>query len=319
MIPDSRVQELRRMAAAMGPDMSMSASMLTRLTDDIVARGPIGQLISNHPDACEPLFGLRALAGVRWLVLTGRAPHLAAHLQHLTPNLGNSVYIERTWTLFRQALLTHPAEILAAMDRPVQQHQPQRAGALLRGLGMLRAPRIRLLELGACAGLNLLLDRYRWFGPGWEWGDANSPVRLTTTGPAPGDFGIVDRAGCDLVPRNAADPQDATILRSFLPHERDVEQMDLDDAIALASRTGLRIDKADAIDWLVAKLSAANDEPGLLTVVWHSLFWSYLPPDKQAAINRILAMTSRRIQLARVAFEPDSWSGAPRLQVHVYS
>ncbi|MCW7944361.1 hypothetical protein AAW14_20415 [Streptomyces hygroscopicus] len=307
------------MAAAMAPDIPVSGSMLARLTDDIVARGPISRLIAHHPEAGEPLFCLRALAGVRLLVLTGRAPDLAAHLERLTPNLGNAEYIERTWTLFRQALLSHPAEILAAMDRPVQQHQPTRAGVLLRGLGMLGAPRIRLLELGACAGLNLLLDRYRWFGPGWEWGDANSPVRLATDGPVPGDFGIVDRAGCDLAPRDAADPVDAMILRSFIPPERDIEQMELDDAMALAARTGLRIDKADVIEWLVTKLSATYDEPGVLTVVWHSLFWWYLPPEKQVAIDRILAMASRRIQLARVAFEPTSWSEAARLQVHVYS
>lgn len=319
MIPMIRIQELRRMANAMESDMPISAQMLTQLTDDIVTRGPIHQLIGEQPDANKPLYFLRALAGVRLLVLTGHAPQLADHLQNLTPNLHNADYGKRTWELFQQALLSHPAEILAAMNRPVQQHQPRRAGVLLKGLGMLRAQRVRLLEIGACAGLNLQLDRYHWFGPSWEWGDMQSPVRLATDGLAPTDFTIVDRAGCDLYPRDPSDPYDAMILRSFIPHEREIEQMELDDAIALAAKTGLHIERADAVEWLATQLAAAHCEQGVLTVVWHSLFWSYLTPDDHAAIDRILETAAQRGRLARVAFEPDNWSTAPRLQVHVYS
>ncbi|MGW7047829.1 DUF2332 family protein [Streptomyces avermitilis] len=306
------------MAAATVAHTPMSADVLTMLTDDIESHGLISRLIADHPDAAAPLFGLRALAGVRFLVLTGQAPELAGHLEHLMSNLDDPTYAKRTRALFRKSLLDHPDEIRAAMGRPVQQHVPRRAGLLLRGLGMLAAPKVRLLEIGACAGLNLALDRYHWFGPGWEWGDAQSQVRLATTGPCPGDFDIVDRAGCDLVPRDPADPNDAMILRSFIPHERDIEQLELDDAMALAARTGIRVEKSDAVQWLRNELSKP-DEAGVYTVVWHSLFWWYLSPREHSEIEDILSTAAERMRLARICYEPSAWAGTPRLQTVLYS
>lgn len=318
MIPEDSIRTLRGMAAGMVYSAPVSANVLTMVTDDLESHGPISRLLLGHPDAGAPLYYLRALAGVRLLVLTGRAPELADHLRSLTANLNNRVYMGRTRDLFRRTLLGHPDEIRAAMDRPVQQHQPDRAGHLLRGLGMLAAPKVRLIEIGACAGLNLLVDQYRWFGHGWEWGNPASPVRLATTGPRPDDFDIVYRAGCDIAPRDATDSRDVAILRSFIPHEREVEQLELDDALALAARTRVRIDKAEAVEWLRTELSCGAP-PGTYTVVWHSLFWGYLSPVDQAAIEEILDKASQRMRLARVCWEPPSWAFRPSLSVTVYS
>ncbi|MEU3855303.1 DUF2332 domain-containing protein [Streptomyces sp. NPDC029554] len=320
MISPDGIGKLRSMAAAMEPDLPASASVLKKLIEDFEGNGPVSRLIGEHPDSSHHFFGLRALAGVRLLVLRGRAPELAAHLNKLTSNHGNDSYNEVTWELSRRSILDNPAEMIEAMSRPIQQHQPGRAALLLRGLGMLKAPRIRILELGACAGLNLLLDKYRWFGGSWEWGDPDSPVRLSAAGPAPGDFTIVDRAGCDLAPLDPADPDDVMILRSFIPPEREIDQMEQDDAIALASRTGLVIDKAHAIPWLTEKLAREDDHEDTLTVVWHSLFTQYLTVQEKSVIEEILTEASYRMPLARVAAEPsDTFPGPPLLQVHVYA
>ncbi len=307
------------MSGGMATYAPVSSGILSRLVDEVEEGGPVAQALAEHPDAGAPLFCMRALSGVRWLVLSGLAPDLEAHLRNLTSGIGDPTYVEQTWLLFRDAMLKNPGEIRAALDRPIQQHQPGRAAALLSGLGMLGAPRVRLLELGACAGLNLLVDRYRWFGPDWEWGDADSPVRLATDGRNPGDIRIVERAGCDLVPRDPADPADSLIVRSFLPPERDIEQLELDDALTLASRFGVQVDKADAVEWLEAKLSAVEEDRSIYTVVWHSLFWSYLDPQQQTQIERLLSRAACKRKVARVSFEPHEWETAPRLQITVYS
>ncbi|MFJ9007910.1 DUF2332 family protein [Streptomyces canus] len=318
-IPAASLTDLRAMATSMAASAPVSSDLLLRVCDDIERRGPVARLIEDHPDTADPMFCVRLLAAVRWLDLSGLTPELAAHLRRFRLGTGDRADNDHTWHLFLQALREHPQQVGTALDRPVQQHQPHRAGALLAGLGLLAAPKVRLLELGACAGLNLHVDRYRWFGHDWQWGDRDSTVRLACTGASPGELEIVDRAGCDLTPRDPADPADVLILRSFLPPERDVELLELDDALALAARRGLRVDQADAAEWLDAKLAEPTGDRSVHTVVWHSLFWPYLGTRQQAVIERILSGAARRMPLARIALEPHTWSSPPRLQLTLYS
>ncbi|MFJ4633680.1 DUF2332 domain-containing protein [Streptomyces sp. NPDC088847] len=319
MIPAGKNNGLRNMVAAMNSHMPTSASVLGRLVDDIEESGPVGRLVADHPDAAEPLFGVRVLAGVRLLTLSGKAPELADHLSGLASKVGDAAFNERAWELSKQVIAQHPAEVRAALDRPVQQHHPSRAGALLRGISMLGDVRVRLLEIGACAGLNLIADKYLWFGINWNWGEPRSPVRLSASGPRPADFAIVERAGCDLQPRFGGNAEDVMILRSFIPPEREIDQIDLDDALALVAEANIHIDQDDAVSWLTQKLSPAHGKPDAVTVVWHSFMWWYLSAADQQAIEEVLSSAARHTQVVRVAFEPPyAWSGNPRLQVHVY-
>ncbi|MDI5969391.1 DUF2332 family protein [Streptomyces sp. SL13] len=298
--------------------LPVSGDVMRRFVEELEQGGPLSQVLDGHPDRESPLFYLRALAGVHWLLIKGMVPSLATHLVALDVASDDRRNAERTWALWRAALLEHPSHIRGALDRPVQQHQPGRAGALLTGLGMLPAPgRIRLLEIGACAGLNLLFDKYRWFGRGWQWGDRDSPVRIATSGGHPGAPVVVQRAGCDLAPRDPSNPDDADILRSFIPYERHMDLMELDDALALAAASDLRIDQAEAHDWLASELGTVG--PFDCTVVWHSMFWCHLEPAHQRAVEQLLSDAGRRTRIVRIGLEPFEWSMPSRLQVISYS
>ncbi len=183
---------------------------------------------------------------------------------------------------------------------------------------MIGSARVRLLELGACAGLNLHLDRYHWLGSGWQWGDRGSGVRIRANGPFPGHIEIVDRQGCDLNPLDPADPDDALILRSFVPAEHTTVLEQLNQALRIGAQTRVDIERQTAARWLQTQLGGGTG-PGVTTVIWHSLFWHYLDEAEQSTVERLLAEAATRMPIARVAFEPAGWASTPTLQVTVYS
>ncbi|SDG46748.1 hypothetical protein SAMN05216553_108206 [Lentzea fradiae] len=312
---------LRTFAVRLRTTAPVSARIVSELAGELDRGGEVADLLCSHTAVHSPLFGVQALAGVRLLMLSGRAPELSrrfasAHAAAMAGDSESAALL--TWLAARTAMIDNPGEVLAALDRTVQQHQPKMAGYLLRGLTMIGAPRVRLLELGACAGLNLIVDRYRWFGLGWEWGDQDSPVRLAATGPRPPDLEIVHRAGCDLQPRNPADPRHAMILRSFIPPEHDAQRWDLDDAIELAAKVGLRVDRAPAGRWLRENL-VPPAEQDVATVVWHSSFWPYLSEDERDEIETTLTAAAGSMTLARVAYESPDFRSNPRLTVTIHS
>ena len=149
-IPGAAIDQLRTMSAAMKSYAPMSSGVSVRLAGELESQGPVAQLIGDHPDAAAPLFCMRALAGVRWLVLSGLAPALEAHLRHMSSRVGDPAYDERTWLLFRQTLLEHPQEIRAALDRPVQQHQPVE-DSVRRYCGHLREAKARTSSVASAS------------------------------------------------------------------------------------------------------------------------------------------------------------------------
>ncbi|WP_434441453.1 DUF2332 family protein [Lentzea sp. E54] len=312
---------LRTFAVRLRTSAPVSARILSELASELDRGGPVSDLLCSHSAVHSPLFGIQALAGVRLLMLSGKAPELSQRFAgaHAAAMAGESDSASLlAWLAARSAIVENAGDILAALDRTVQQHQPKTAAFLLRGLTMIGAPKVRLLELGACAGLNLILDHYRWFGLGWEWGEKDSPVRLAAAGPQPPKLEIVDRAGCDLQPRDPSDPKHAMILHSFIPPEHDALRWDLDDAIELAARVGVKVARSPAGRWLRENLVPPDDR-GTYTVVWHSSFWAYLTEDERNEIETTLTAAAGSMPLARVAYESTDFRSNPRLTVTIYS
>ncbi|HEU4547110.1 MAG TPA: DUF2332 domain-containing protein, partial [Microlunatus sp.] len=203
----------------------------------------------------------------------------------------------------------HVDELHDALAVAPQTNEVGRSAALLVGLFDLAAAtdarQVRLLELGASAGLNLLLDRFRVVGDGWSWGSEASPVQLTEAvqgAIVPADLEIVEARGCDLDPLDATSEQGRLRLTSFVwpfdvhRHER------LTGALRLAAAQPPVVDRASAADWLTSQLAAPAD-PGSLVVVWHSVTQLYWPAAEIAAVRAALSAYGRDHRVGEVGME----------------
>ena len=153
----------------------------------------------------------------------------------------------------RDVIGAHIEQIHAALAVAPQTNEVGRSVALLAGLFDLVAAsglrRIRLLELGASAGLNLLLDEYLFRGHSWHFGPSDSKVQFADAiaGPVhPEPFEIVARAGCDLNPVDATTADGQLLLTSFVwpfdldRHKRSGRRHRDRDITAGADRQGAR-------------------------------------------------------------------------------
>lgn len=194
------------------------------------------------------------------------------------------------------AIARHDAWLTPWLDGPPQTNEVARAAALLGGLSILAADwgrPLELLEIGASAGLNTILDRFRIeAGPGLSRGDPASPVRIDTawTGPAPPDLTpeIAARAASDIAPLDPGEPQARARLAAYVWPDQPARLARLEAALDLAARLPWRVARADAGDWLAGRL-ARPPAAGAGRVVMHSVVRQYLPPATAAAMDAALA------------------------------
>ena len=277
------------------------------MADDWEAGGPVRQICQSYEDASSgAVIQLRLLAGVFRIVLTGRADQLLPYY----PSLGGTAAPAEAWPVLREVIAANVDELHRALEIAPQTNEVGRSAALLAGLldVLPRVERgsVRLLELGASAGLNLLIDQYAIHGAGWRFGPADSPVQLLDA--IHGDVAlvplrIVDRAGCDLHPVDARSASGRLLLTSFVwPFDVHRHQR-LADALAVAERAEpVPVDRASASDWLADQLPK-HDRPDVLTVIWNSITQQYWTSEEIRRVNDLVEDHGRMAPLARVAME----------------
>jgi hypothetical protein len=258
------------------------------------------------------------MGALHYLVLSGQAPELAAFY----PSAGGERPVDGVWPAALNAIDAHFDQVRDRLHRTVQTNEPGRSAVLFAGLLWLadrhRRP-IRLLEIGASAGLNLIADRYAYVVDGRELGDPTSPLRFEEpwTPPPPIDLEaawtqlrIVDRAGCDLAPLDPTEPDDQLTLLSYIWPDELYRIERLRAALSVAARHGVPIAAQRASDWLAERLGAGAD--GELTVVWHSIMRQYVESGEWAAIERAL---DAHPGVLRLSLEPSQQEhlGLPRL------
>ena len=156
------------------------ARLLEHAATDVAAGGPVRELLRGHEsDSPGSALALRLMGSMHRLVLEGQVPELAPYY----PSVGGRADAEAAWPVFRTAVERHARALGMLLERPVQTNEVGRSSALLGGFLLVARTGLplRLLEVGASAGLNLRWDLYRYECRGTAWGDPDSPVRLVET------------------------------------------------------------------------------------------------------------------------------------------
>lgn len=277
------------------------AALLASMADDVRSGGPTWALLA--PYALEPpteYYPFRALAGVHHEVLVGERPGLAVHY----PSSGGDGDAAAAWPEVRAAFAQRDPEVLADMSHPLQTNETSRCGALIGGFCTVAAETglpLRALELGASAGLNLHFDRYRYEAGGLALGPADSRVRFEDyweggVPPLDAPLRVVDRAGCDLDPVDPASEAGAIALQSYVWPDEAQRMADLRAALALARDHPVAVDAESADTWVARQLREPRE--GVATVVYHSIFWTYVPEPVRAAIAAALRDAGERATTA---------------------
>jgi hypothetical protein len=234
------------------------------------------------PDA----LALRLCGGLQSLARSGRHPALSrCYPPCPLPEA------ETLWAAVLPAL--DDPVLLPWLDRAPQTNEVGRAAVLMAGLLVVAdrfAQPFDLLELGASAGLNLLLDRYGHDLGGARAGDPDAPLQLRPdwTGPAPpnGNVRIASRRGVDIAPLDPA--SDGDRLLAYVWPDQAQRQAQLASALDVAARHPVVIDQADAADWLELRL-AEPPRSGMTRLVFHSVAFHYFPPAAQERISTLMA------------------------------
>jgi hypothetical protein len=253
---------------------------------------------------------VRMMASVHRLVLEGNAPELAKFY----PSAGGTVDLDLAWTAFSQAIQQNLDRLSQYIAVAVQMNDIERSAGLLGGFGLIaektKLP-LRLLEIGASAGLNLRWDHYHYQWRGGSWGAPNSLVRFKNifagnSPTLPSTIAVVERIGCDLNPIDVEDPAGRLTLLSYVfPDETD-RIRDLRAAIDIARKVPCDVQKANAADWLASRLERPAVTVG--TVVFHSIMWQYMSAFEQQRVARIIEEAGSRASadapLAWLRMEP---------------
>lgn len=264
----------------------MYEDLLARAADDIDSKGVVASVLHGHErDPGPSALALRLLGSVHRLVLERRAGDLALFY----PSVGGTWVPDAGWTAFTRLLRTAADTARSWLDRPPQTNEVGRASALYGGL--LQVPSdlpVRLYEIGASAGLNLLADRFAYIDTdGQRFGAATSPLEIEGAWngwplegePAPR---VVERAGCDLHPVDAGTVEGRLVLTAYVWPDQRHRLERLRAALRLAAGHPVDVRCQDACSF-VGSLSLAE---GATTVLWHSVVWQYLDPADQQAISR---------------------------------
>jgi hypothetical protein len=267
-----------------------TATICQLLADRLDERhGSIAQDILAWPG--DPAIGGDALA----LRVAGALHHLAREQRHgglaaqYPPQ--QSLDHDALWNCIVDALDSQAASVHDYLSRSPQNNEATRAAALLPAM-LIASQRfglpLALYELGAAAGLNLVIDRYQYRFGDAQWGDRHAQLTLAPEweGPPPpvaAPFSVVSRQGCDIAPIDVTQLGSQARLLSYQWPDQPQRLQQLAAAMRIAAVNPPRIQPADAANWIESMLDETLT-PNAVTVIYHSMLWSQLGADARERI-----------------------------------
>jgi hypothetical protein len=286
------------------------AVLLRHLADDAASDGITARLLLGHVgDLQEDALALRLLGAAHRLALGGEAPSLAAHY----PSTGGDGDAQAAAVALPSVLAEHRAFVQDALQVAPQTNEVGRAAGLVGALCHLVAARplpIRLIEIGASAGLNLRCDQFEIRAEGGgSFGRIGSSALLDQAWrghlpPMTRSIKIIERSGCDLHPLDPTTADGALTLMSYVWPDQAPRLARLAGALTVAADVPATVERVGAADFL----DRVELRPGSWLVVWHSVMWQYLDVSERVAVRRRLeelgSGATDDAPLAHVAFEP---------------
>jgi hypothetical protein len=275
-------------------------------------------------DPMNDALPLRVAGALHALVLHGHAPELARHYPG-----GTHESDERALQQAAVEALTAHAPVLAQyLASPPQTNEVGRSAVLLGGFMAIAAHTglpLHLFELGASAGLNTNWDRYRYRLGDGLFGDASSPLELAPIWhgelPPVAPLKVVARAACDRSPIDISDEIQRQRLRAYVWADQTARLQQLNAAMDAVARHPVHVEQADAATWLERSL-ASPLPAGVATVIYHTIFWTYLLPDAQARITSAIHSAGQAATaaapLAWLRFELTDFHSHPRLLLSLW-
>ena len=228
------------------------------------------------------------------LLLAGTAHPLARFYRSVAAHSDARRDVDHAFAAFADFCGQHRDALLAALgERTTQTNEVGRCAALRLVLADLdRRQPIALIDVGCSAGLNLLVDRYRYtyrlpdgtaHAIGSESRDSQVEIHSEFDSGDGRDAAarfdraampvIVDRVGIDLAPLDIRNARDARWLRACVWPSDLERHARLAGAIALAHGATLDLHRGDAIDLLPAIVGAIGG--AVRPVMFHSWVVSY--------------------------------------------
>lgn len=264
----------------------------------------LARRMANWPGlSLEDAMPLRVAGGLHWLHLSGTEPRLAPVYSGAATDQAvvDEIVVEvaRTWD----------AKLAPWLDHPPQTNEAGRSSSIMAGLLWLSqrlGPKFEMNEIGASAGVNTMMERYRYDLGGVEVGPADSPMQLAPEwrGPPPpaGKVEIVSIRGCDVAPVDLSDPAEALRLKAYVWTDAQERMGRIEAAARLAAEKPPLLERKDAGTFVEERLEAPQDA-GVTRVLYHSVMWQYLPEATRQSIAAAMEQAGTRA----TAEKPLAW------------